>query len=124
MPWAARVCVRAQRSPRRPEHGAPRESARRLQVALKALLVSPDFLFRVERDPPAAAPGEVYRIDDVELASRLPFFLWSSLPDETLLAAAEHGNLHETAELERQVQRTIADPRADAFVEHFAGQWL
>jgi hypothetical protein len=95
-----------------------------IQLALKALLVSPEFLFRVERDPRDAAPGSLYRLDDVELASRLSFFLWSSIPDEELLAAAERGALGKPAELERQVRRMIADPRADAFVSNFAGQWL
>jgi hypothetical protein len=95
-----------------------------IQVALKALLVSPEFLFRVERDPPGAKPGEVYAVDDVELASRLSFFLWSSIPDDELLAAAERGALAKPAELERQVRRMIADARADAFVANFAGQWL
>ena len=95
-----------------------------IQVALKALLVSPEFLFRVAEDPPGAAPGSLYRIDDVELASRLSFFLWSSIPDGELLAAAERGALGKPAELERQVRRMIADPRADAFVSNFAGQWL
>jgi hypothetical protein len=95
-----------------------------IQVALKALLVSPEFLFRIERDPAAAAPGSLYRIGDVELASRLSFFLWSSIPDDQLLAAAERGALAKPAELERQVRRMIADPRADAFVANFAGQWL
>ncbi len=95
-----------------------------IQVALKALLVSPEFLFRVERDPPGAAPGSVYRLGDVELASRLSFFLWSSIPDDELLRAAERGALGNARELERQVRRMIADPRADAFVANFAGQWL
>ena len=95
-----------------------------VQVALKAVLVSPEFLFRMERDPPGSAPGSVYRIADVELASRLSFFLWSSIPDDELLHAAERGALHKPAEMERQVRRMIADPRADAFVANFAGQWL
>jgi hypothetical protein len=95
-----------------------------VQVAIKAMLMSPDFLFRREQDPPAAAPGAPYRISDVELASRLSFFLWSSIPDEPLLAAAEQGSLREPAVLERQLERMIADPRADAFVSNFAGQWL
>jgi hypothetical protein len=95
-----------------------------IQVALKALLMSPEFLFRTEQDPPGAGPGEAYRISDVELASRLSFFLWSSIPDEELLDTAERGMLREPAELERQVRRLIADPRADAFVSNFAGQWL
>jgi hypothetical protein len=95
-----------------------------VQAAVKALLVSPEFLFRVERDPPDAAPGTIYRIDDVTLASRLSFFLWSSIPDEDLLRAAELGQLSEPAELERQVRRMIADPRADELGKNFAGQWL
>jgi hypothetical protein len=95
-----------------------------IQVALKALLVSPEFLFRIERDPAGAAPGSLYDIGDVELASRLSFFLWSSIPDDELLAAAERGALHQPAELERQVRRMIADSRADSFVGNFAGQWL
>jgi hypothetical protein len=95
-----------------------------IQVALKALLVSPEFLFRIQRDPADAAPGSLYRISDIELASRLSFFLWSSIPDDELLAAAERGALGKPRELERQVRRMIADPRADAFVGNFAGQWL
>jgi hypothetical protein len=95
-----------------------------VQVALKALLVSPEFLFRVERDPKNAAPGSAYRVGDVELASRLSFFLWSSIPDEELLRTAERGALGKPAELERQVRRMIADAKADAFVGNFAGQWL
>jgi hypothetical protein len=95
-----------------------------IQVALKALLMSPEFLFRREQDPPDAAPGRPYRLSDIELASRLSFFLWSSIPDDELLSAAEQGRLAEPAELERQVRRMIADARADAFVSNFAGQWL
>ena len=95
-----------------------------VQVALKALLVSPEFLFRVAQDPPGAEPGSLYRIDDVELASRLSFFLWSSIPDDDLLAAAERGALRKPAELEHHVRRMIADPRADELVSNFAGQWL
>ena len=95
-----------------------------IQKALTALLVSPNFLFRVEHDPKGAAPGTVYRIADVELASRLSFFLWSSLPDNALLATAEAGKLHDTAALEAQVRRMLADPRSDALVTNFAGQWL
>src|SRR5690606_38825816 len=95
-----------------------------IQLALKALLMSPEFLFRVEQDPPDAVAGAAYRVSDVELASRLSFFLWSSIPDEALLDAARQRTLREPAELERQVRRMIADPRADAFVTNFAGQWL
>lgn len=95
-----------------------------IQVALKALLMSPEFLFRAEQDPPGVTPGMAYRISDVELASRLSFLLWSSIPDDELLDAAERGALREPAELDRQVRRLIADARADAFVSNFAGQWL
>src|SRR5690606_21973023 len=90
-----------------------------IRLALKRLLVSPEFLFRVERDPEGVAPGSAYEIDAFELASRLSFFLWSSIPDDALLAAAEEGRLRDDAELERQVRRMLADPRADAFVENF-----
>jgi hypothetical protein len=95
-----------------------------IQLALKALLVSPEVLFRVEQDPADVAPGALYRVSDVELASRLSFFLWSSIPDDELLNAAARGTLHEPAELERQVLRMISDPRSEAFVANFAGQWL
>jgi hypothetical protein len=95
-----------------------------IQVALKALLMSPEFLFRAEQDPPGLAPGTAYRLSDIELASRLSFFLWSSIPDDELLDAAEQGRLHESDELGHQVHRMIADRRADAFVSNFAGQWL
>ncbi|HWP85477.1 MAG TPA: DUF1592 domain-containing protein [Terriglobia bacterium] len=93
-------------------------------AALQAILVSPEFLFRVERDPPNLPPGSVYRISDVELASRLSFFLWSTIPDEELLRLAEQGKLGEPAVLEQQVRRMLADPRSQALVENFAGQWL
>jgi mono/diheme cytochrome c family protein len=95
-----------------------------IQLALKRLLMAPEFLFRIERDPDDIAPGAPYRVDALTLASRLSFFLWSSIPDEELLVAAESGRLPEPAELERQVRRMIADSKADAFVENFAGQWL
>lgn len=95
-----------------------------IEAALRAMLVSPEFLFRVERDPEAAAPGSVYHVSDLELASRLSFFLWSSIPDEDLLAAAEHGKLKETTTLLQQVARMLADPKSKAFVENFTGQWL
>ncbi|HEV2495953.1 MAG TPA: DUF1592 domain-containing protein [Terriglobia bacterium] len=95
-----------------------------VERALRAILVSPDFLFRIERDPPGAAPGAVYRLSDVELASRLSFFLWSSIPDEELLSLAEHRRLHYPAVMHQQVRRMLADPRSQAFVDNFAGQWL
>jgi len=95
-----------------------------IEKALRALLVSPDFLFRVEHDPKNAAPGTVYRISDVELASRLSFFLWSSVPDDQLLAVAEQGKLKDAATLNAQVRRMLADSKSDALVHNFAGQWL
>ena len=95
-----------------------------VQLALERLLVDPDFLLRVEADPAGVAPGEVYRLSDLEIASRLSFFLWSSLPDESLLAAAERGTLTDPAVLEQQVRRMLADPRATSLVEDFAAQWL
>jgi mono/diheme cytochrome c family protein len=91
-----------------------------IQGAIEALLVSPEFLFRIERD----AAGGVHPVSDVELASRLSFFLWSSIPDAELLDVAEHGRLREPAMLERQVRRLLDDRRADALVSNFAGQWL
>ena len=95
-----------------------------LELALRSILVSPNFLFRFEGQPETAAPGTPYRITDVELASRLSFFLWSSIPDDELLAVAEKQTLHDPAVLEQQVTRMLADPRSDALVSNFAGQWL
>ena len=95
-----------------------------IQRAIARLLVDPRFLYRSEAVPDGVAPGEIYRLGDVELASRLSFFLWSSLPDDELLAAARAGTLHEPAALERQVRRMLADSRSAALVENFAGQWL
>jgi len=95
-----------------------------IQMALERILVSPDFLFRVERDPATAAPNSAYSISDVELASRLSFFLWSSIPDEELLALAEKGQLRKGRTLQSQVTRMLADPKADALVANFGGQWL
>jgi hypothetical protein len=83
-----------------------------VRSALLKILVSPEFIFRLEFDPPDAAPGSVHRISDVELASRLSFFLWSSIPDDELLAVAERGELADTSVLERQVRRMLADPRS------------
>ncbi|MCZ6752632.1 MAG: DUF1592 domain-containing protein [Acidobacteria bacterium] len=93
-------------------------------LALRRMLVSPEFLFRVERDPANVAPNTAYPISDLELASRVSFFLWSSLPDEELLGLAERGKLKDPAVLERQVRRMLADPRSKALVSNFAGQWL
>jgi hypothetical protein len=96
-----------------------------IRSALERVLVSPDFLFRIESDPAGAAPGSVYRVSDVELASRLSFFLWSSIPDDTLLDLAIRGKLHEPAVLEQQVSRMFADPRARAsLVQNFFNDWL
>ena len=96
-----------------------------IRAALERVLVSPDFLFRIEADPAGAAPGSVYRVSDVELASRLSFFLWSSIPDDTLLDLAISGKLHEPAILEQQVSRMFADPRArTSLVNNFFSDWL
>ena len=95
-----------------------------IQRGLHRILASPRFVFRVERDPVGAAPGTVHPVSGVELASRLSFFLWSSIPDEPLLRAAAQGTLTQPAVLERQVRRMLADPRSEALVANFAGQWL
>jgi hypothetical protein len=95
-----------------------------IRLALQKILVSPDFLFRAEVDPPGAVPGAVYRVSDVELASRLSFFLWSTIPDGELLAVAEKGQLHEPAVLQAQVKRMLADARSGEMVKNFTGQWL
>ena len=95
-----------------------------IEMALRRLLVSPEFLFRIERDPEGAAPNAAYRISDPELASRLSFFLWSSIPDDELIAAAAAATLRDPGVLERQVRRMLADPRAEALVTNFAAQWL
>jgi mono/diheme cytochrome c family protein len=95
-----------------------------IQKALERILVSPQFLFRIERPAASAAPGSLYRVSNLELASRLSFFLWSSIPDDELLEAAVAGNLHEPPLLERQVRRMLADPRAASLVTNFAAQWL
>jgi len=94
-----------------------------IRSALVRILVSPDFLFRVERDPVNATLG-AHRVSDLELASRLSFFLWSSVPDEELLQTAEQGRLHEQATLEQQVLRMLSDVRSNALVSNFASQWL
>ena len=95
-----------------------------IEFALRAILVDPEFLFRIELDPLDAGPGEPYRISDLELASRLSFFLWSSIPDDELLDAAARGELRDEGVLGAQVQRMLADPKASALVDNFAGQWL
>jgi hypothetical protein len=95
-----------------------------IQLALRRLLASPAFVFRVEQDPPDAAPGEAFAVSDVELASRLSFFLWSGPPDEALLELAVANRLSDPVVLAEQVRRMLRDPRASALVENFAGQWL
>ena len=95
-----------------------------IQTAIQRILVDPEFLFRIERDPSGLPSGTAYRVNDIELASRLSFFLWSSIPDEELLAVAERGRLQDPAVLDGQVRRMLADPRSAAIVENFAGQWL
>lgn len=139
-PCASAILSRlARRAYRRPVHAADLAPLMRLyrmgrqdsnsfeggvQVALKAVLVSPSFLFRLESEPASAKPGSIVPLSDLELASRLSFFLWSSIPDETLLAAAEKGQLKDAKILETQVRRMLADPKSQRFVENFAGQWL
>ena len=95
-----------------------------IERALRALLVSPSFLFQIEPSPEGGEAGSALPIGDIELASRLSFFLWSSLPDEELLSAAEQGRLRNAGELENQVRRMLSDRRSSALVENFAGQWL
>jgi cytochrome c551/c552 len=95
-----------------------------IQRALARVLVDPNFLFRLEREPANVAAGSAYRIADFDLASRLSFFLWSSIPDDELLDAAARGTLRTPAVLEKQVRRMLADPRSEALVSSFAGQWL
>jgi hypothetical protein len=95
-----------------------------IEMAVRAVLVSPEFLFRVEQDPANLAPNTPYRISNLELASRLSFFLWSSIPDDELLDAATSGKLKSPAVLERQVRRMLADSRSRALVDNFADQWL
>jgi hypothetical protein len=110
-----------------PFYGAGRKEGgfeRGIQLAVERLLVSPQFLFRIERDPPGLAPGVPYRISDLDLASRLSFFLWSSLPDDELLDLGARGKLREPGTLKRQVRRLLADPRSESLVTNFAEQWL
>ncbi len=102
--------------------GAPYEEA--MQVALEAVLVSPNFLFRIERDAAPDDPKAIHRINDFELASRLSYFLWSSMPDDELLRLARLDLLHTPDVLEAQVRRMLADDRSEALVRNFAGQWL
>ena len=95
-----------------------------IESALQRILTDPEFLFRIERDPPNLAPGTVYRLSDLELASRLSFFLWSSIPDDELLDLAARGQIRAPGVLEQQVRRMFADERANSLVTNFASQWL
>ncbi len=95
-----------------------------IQTALERLLVSPQFLYRIERDPAGAVPGVAHAVTDLELASRLSFFIWSSIPDDELLDAAAAGNLKQPEVLDRQVRRMLADARSESLVTNFAAQWL
>ncbi|MRG98087.1 DUF1592 domain-containing protein [Polyangium spumosum] len=95
-----------------------------IEIALRAILTSPHFLFRPELDPDPNADAPAHPLNDFELASRLSYFLWSSMPDEELFAAAREGKLQDPAEIEAQVERMLADPKAEALVDNFAGQWL
>jgi hypothetical protein len=95
-----------------------------IEAVVQRILADPEFIYRSEVEPADVAPGQPYRISDLELASRLSFFLWSSIPDTELVELASQGRLHDTKVLEQQVARMIADPRAEAFIENFTGQWL
>ncbi len=97
---------------------------RGIQTAIQAVLVSPRFLFRTEKDLDGDSPTAVRTLDNFELATRLSYFLWSSTPDDELLEAARRGQLSDPAELDRQTRRLLADPRSRSLVENFAGQWL
>jgi hypothetical protein len=95
-----------------------------IAAALRDVLLAPDFLFRLEFDPPGASPGSAYPVSDFELASRLSFFLWGSIPDDRLLDVAGSGQLRDASVMDREVRRLLADPRARTLVDNFAVQWL
>ena len=95
-----------------------------IRAAIQAILAKPEFIFRFEQKPPDAMPGTNYRISDLELASRLAYFLWSTIPDEELTEIADQGRLRDPGVLEQQVERMLADPRSGALATNFAGQWL
>ena len=132
------VCTLARRAYRRPVNQADVErllafytEGRKqgdvdegLELVLRRLLVSPEFLFRIEAEPTGAPPGGIYRLGDLELASRLSFFIWSSIPDDELLDVAAAGRLRNPAVLDQQVRRMLADRRSQALVSNFVGQWL
>src|SRR5262249_16708915 len=95
-----------------------------IELALRRLLASPQFLVRAEKEPAKAAPGQPYRLTDLELASRLSFFLWSRIPDDELISVASQGRLSKPSGLEQQVRRMLADARSEALVGNFAAQLL
>ena len=95
-----------------------------IDLALRRVLASPKFIFRTERDPAGVAAGAAYRLSDVDLASRLSFFIWSSIPDDELLDLAARGQLSKPATVERQVRRMLAEPKAQSLIDNFLGQWL
>ena len=97
---------------------------RGIQLVVRGILIDPEFLFRIERDPDGMPPGTAYPVSDLELASRLSFFLWSSLPDDELIDVAAAGRLREPGVLRAQIARLLGDPRSDAFIDNFFGQWL
>ena len=101
-----------------------RSTEQGIALAIQAMLVSPHFLFHIERDLEPTDPTKVHRVSDVELASRLSYFLWNSMPDDELLSLAEKGQLKQAAVLDAQVTRMLADPKSSALAENFAGQWL
>ena len=114
--------------PASPKLGVPRTSEggfeEGVRTALEAILASPHFIFRLEKEPVTATPGSSYRVADMDLASRLSFFLWGTLPDQELLTLAAQGRLSAPGALEKQAKRMLADPRADALGTRFAAQWL
>ena len=95
-----------------------------IEAALQRVLADPEFIYRGEREPAALAAGRSYRLSDLELASRLSFFLWSSIPDDELIDVAAAGKLKDPTVLERQVKRMLADPRSADLITNFTGQWL
>jgi len=95
-----------------------------VEMALRSILLSPNFLFRAESQPAMVAPNTAYRLSDIDLASRLSFFIWSSIPDDTLIDLAAKGALRRPDVMQQQVRRMLADPKSQALVENFAGQWL
>ncbi len=95
-----------------------------IELALRSILVNPKFLFRLEVQPTSAAANAPYRVSDIDLASRLSFFLWSSIPDNALLTVAANNTLHTPAVLNAQIKRMLADPKSKAIVDNFSGQWL